>query len=287
MIKALTSRLRSLFRGAAFDESFFEELEDILIAGDVGAQIAMDVVDEIRRHTPKDDDEVRALLKDKLLEYLRTTEITLVPNTVNFILVLGVNGVGKTTSLAKLANYYRQTRGIEDILLGAGDTFRAGAIEQIKILGDRLGLRVVHQERGSDAGSVVFDCLSSGLSRNMDLVIADTAGRMHNKQNLVKELEKIDGIVRRKLAGGTYHRMLVIDATTGQNGLRQAEVFHEALGIDSVFLAKYDSTSKGGIALAISKNLGIPISFVGTGESLDDVRPFYPNEYLDELIGVG
>ena len=285
MIKSLASRLRGLFRGASFDETFYEELEDILIEGDVGAQIATEVVDELRANANKSGTDLRMTLKDLLLGYLRNAEVLLVPDTLNFFLVLGVNGVGKTTSLAKLANYYRRTHGVDKILLGAGDTFRAAAIDQIKILGDRLGLRVIHQEQGADAGAVIFDSLSSGISRNMELVIADTAGRMHNKQNLVRELEKIDGIVRRKLVGGTYHRMLVIDATTGQNGLRQAEVFHDAVGIDSVFLAKYDSTSKGGIAIAISKNLGIPVSFIGTGESLDDVQPFDPHAYLDDLIG--
>ena len=285
MIKSLASRLRSLFKGASFDESFYEELEDILIEGDVGAQIATEVVDELRANANKSGTDLRMTLKDLLLGYLRNAEVLLVPDTLNFFLVLGVNGVGKTTSLAKLANYYRRTHGVDKILLGAGDTFRAAAIDQIKILGDRLGLRVIHQEQGADAGAVIFDSISSGISRNMELVIADTAGRMHNKQNLVRELEKIDGIVRRKLVGGTYHRMLVIDATTGQNGLRQAEVFHDAVGIDSVFLAKYDSTSKGGIAIAISKNLGIPVSFIGTGESLDDVQPFDPHAYLDDLIG--
>ncbi|MAG13301.1 MAG: signal recognition particle-docking protein FtsY [Spirochaetales bacterium] len=285
MIKTLTSRLRTLLKGSSFNKSFFEELEDILIEGDVGAQIAMEVVDQLRSGSPKNETDLRGELKKLMLRHLKSLEVHLSPDSLNFFLVLGVNGVGKTTSLAKLANHFRATLGPEKILLGAGDTFRAGAIDQIKILGDRIGLRVVHQEQGADAGSVIFDSLASGLSREMRLVIADTAGRMHNKQNLVRELGKIDGIVRRKIGSGTYHRMLVIDATTGQNGLRQAEVFDEAIGVDSVFLAKYDSTSKGGIAIAISKNLGIPVSFIGTGEALDDIEPFDSHAYLDELLG--
>ncbi|MBT3275002.1 MAG: signal recognition particle-docking protein FtsY, partial [Spirochaetales bacterium] len=270
-------RLRNLFSSRRVDDNFFDELEDVLIEGDLGAVTAIDAVDTLRKEARggMGTDELRSLLTRHLSEGLLPPEINLVDGDINFFLILGVNGVGKTTSLAKLADYYSRTRQTEKILLCAGDTFRAGAIDQLKIHGERLGYRVVSQDQGSDPGAVIYDSLESAITRRMDFVFADTAGRMHNKQTLVQELQKISGIVGRKIGPGMYHKMLVIDANTGQNGLRQAEVFHEAVGVDSIFLAKYDSSAKGGIVFAISKQLGIPVSFVGTGEKVDDISPFH------------
>jgi fused signal recognition particle receptor len=281
----LGSRIRNLFSGRKIDESFFEQLEDILIEGDVGALTAVDLVDELRGTGTSDGDALRANLKERLHQLLIPVDVGLIPGKLNFFLVLGVNGVGKTTSLAKLARLFSDTYSTDKIILSAGDTFRAAAIEQLEIHGERLGFRVVSQEHGSDPGAVIFDSIDSAISRNMDLVLADTAGRMHNKQNLVQELSKIDKIIAARVDSECYHKLLVIDANTGQNGFRQAEVFNEAIGVDSVFLAKYDSSAKGGIVVAIAKQLGIPVSFVGTGEKPTDIQRFNTEQYLEELIG--
>ncbi len=285
--KNLASRLRTLFSGGIQGETTFEDLEDLLIGSDVGVQAAMEVVDQLRndrelRKAKKEDLILR--LKALLSGYVRESRIELERGKLNVFLVLGVNGVGKTTAIAKIANYFGKEIPSEGIVLCAGDTFRAGAIEQLAIHGERLGVRVVRQNQGSDAGAVVYDGIQSARSKNAELMLADTAGRMHNKSNLMRELQKIDRIVQNHLAGGKYHKLLVIDATTGQNGLRQAEVFHEAIGVDSLLLAKYDSAGKGGIAIAIAKSLGIPVSFVGTGERYEDIVPFRTSEYLSSLL---
>jgi fused signal recognition particle receptor len=213
--------------------------------------------------------------------------IELDPERLNVFLVLGVNGVGKTTTIAKLAQYYRAAAGTEGIVLAAGDTFRAAAIEQLALHGERLGMRTVKQIPGADPGAVIYDALESARSRGDRLVLADTAGRMHSKQNLVNELAKIDKIVKNRAADAVYRRILVIDATTGQNALRQAEIFHEAVGLDAIILAKYDSTAKGGILVPIARELGIPCAFLGRGETYDSLVPFDARTYLAELLGVG
>jgi fused signal recognition particle receptor len=210
---------------------------------------------------------------------------TLRRGSLNVIMVLGVNGVGKTTSIAKLAHYYRTVEGIPEIVLAAADTFRAAAIEQLEIWGERLGLRVVRQQQGSDPGAVVYDALTSAAAKSGELVIVDTAGRLHTKANLVRELEKVDRVVRARVSDGAYTKLLVIDATTGQNAYRQAEVFHQAVGVDGLVLSKYDSTAKGGILVPLCRDLHIPVAFVGTGEKLDDIAPFDTDSYLDELLG--
>lgn len=283
---AFGSKILGLLRSRKIDEAFFEELEEILIEGDVGPQASMAIIDELRGGGRAESiDSVRETLKTLLGKDLAGRTISLERGKVNLILVLGVNGVGKTTSIAKLARHFELTSGVENTLLCAADTFRAAAIEQLETLGDRLGLKVIRQERGADPGAVLYDSLESAASRNVELVLADTAGRMHNKQNLIQELQKIDKVASSKVEENRYHKLLVIDANTGQNGLRQAEVFSEAIGVDSIMLAKYDSTAKGGIAIAISKELGIPVSFLGTGETLDDIEPFEPAKFLDDLVG--
>ena len=273
-------------RARKIDEAFFEELEEVLIEGDVGPQASMAIIDELKDSGRSGSiEDIRQSLKDLLGGELSGHTMSFERGKVNLILVLGVNGVGKTTSIAKLARYFEQTAGFKDTLLCAADTFRAAAIEQLQTLGERLGLKVIRQDRGADPGAVIYDSLESAVSREVELVLADTAGRMHNKQNLIQELQKIDKIASAKVDEKCYHKLLVIDANTGQNGLRQAEVFHEAIGVDSIMLAKYDSTAKGGIAIAIAKELKIPVSFLGTGESLDDIEPFDPAQFLDDLLG--
>ncbi len=285
---ALGSRIRQLFTGGGRGESLFEELEEILIEGDIGAGLATASVGALRemmkRSRIESREQLTAALKGLLRPWVKAEPLALEPGRLNLLLVLGVNGVGKTTTIAKLADYYRRTAGVEEAVLSAGDTFRAGAIDQLKIHGQRLGARVVSQRPGSDPGAVIYDSLESAQARGARLVLADTAGRMHNKENLVKELQKIDRVARARIGDGSYRRILVVDATTGQNGLRQAEVFHEAVGIDSAILTKYDSTAKGGIALQISKGLGIPFSFLGRGEKLTDLEVFDVDRYLDSLL---
>ncbi|MFO7849172.1 MAG: signal recognition particle-docking protein FtsY, partial [Spirochaetia bacterium] len=224
------------------------------------------------------------LIRRLLSEHIKTAELTPEENKTNVVLILGVNGVGKTTTIAKMANYFRVNRKMESVL-AAADTFRAAAIDQLQEHGRRLNLRVVSQKPGSDPGAVIYDALESVQARGEPIIIADTAGRMHTKKNLVKELQKIDKIITSRVREGNYYKLMVIDATTGQNALHQAEMFHEAIGIDGMILAKYDSASKGGIAVSISQNLGIPFMFMGTGEKYEDIEPFDVDRYLDVLIG--
>jgi fused signal recognition particle receptor len=287
--RGIGKRLRELFGRRPIGEEFFLELEDAMIEADMGVRIAGEMAAALRETARERGlatrDEILAELKGRLRELVRAKEIALAPGTLNVLLILGVNGVGKTTTIAKLARHFQAVRGIEKILLVAGDTFRAAAIDQLKILGDRLGLPVVAQGPGADPGSVIYDGIASAAARGTELVIADTAGRLHNKEALVKELAKIDRIVRSRLTDGSYQRVLVLDATTGQNSLQQAEVFHKAVGIDSIVLAKYDSTAKGGMVVPICRELGIPFSFIGLGESLDDLAVFDADRYLDSLLG--
>jgi fused signal recognition particle receptor len=284
-VKGFGARLRELFGRPARDEEFFENLEDILLEADLGPAATGRLLEELRERARQDGGRDResflAGLKELLAASLRFGVPALVPGQLNLFLVLGVNGVGKTTTIAKLAAWYRK-RGSR-VLLAAGDTFRAAAIDQLALWGERLEVPVVRQEPGADPGAVIFDAIASARARGADLVLADTAGRLHNKAHLVKELGKIDKIVRARLQA-SYRKLLVIDATTGQNAVRQAEVFHEAVGVDSVILAKYDSTAKGGAVVSLCRELGLSISFVGTGERLEDLEPFDGERFVEALV---
>jgi len=281
------AKIAALFRGGKTEgESFYEELEDLLIEGDVGATAAMDITDTLRRSAGAGNrEDLLQTLKDILADSLYTAEVRPVPGALNFFMILGVNGVGKTTTVAKLADYFRRNYGMEAVL-AAGDTFRAAAIDQLKLHGSRLDVRVVHQQPGSDPGAVIYDTIESVKAKSGELIIADTAGRMHNRSDLIRELKKIDKVARGRMNGGNYTKLLVIDATTGQNGIRQAEIFHEAIGVDGVILAKYDSDAKGGIVFSISRALKIPLVFLGTGEKYEDLRLFDPDRFLSALLGV-
>lgn len=224
-------------------------------------------------------------LKELLLRDVKKLSLTPEKDKVNVWMVLGVNGVGKTTSVAKLANLFK-ARGWENLVLASSDTFRAAAIEQLAMHGDKIGVRVVSHQHGSDPSAVVFDAAQAIRARGNGLVIADTAGRLHNKENLVRELQKIDKTCASKADPGCYKKILVIDATTGQNALRQAEVFHEAVGLDALIMTKYDSTAKGGVAFTIGKELGLPVSFICTGEKYPDIQEFNPEEYINEFLGL-
>jgi fused signal recognition particle receptor len=282
-------KLQKLLGGKTDTPEFFDELEDALIEADAGAGLAMKITSELREQAKKGGaktkDAILVLLRQRLGEDLRFEALAPDPSVLNVFLVLGVNGAGKTTTIAKLADYYRRA-GIKGIVLAAGDTFRAGAIEQLEIHGKRLGLRVVCQEPGADPGAVIFDAVQSAAARGENLVLADTAGRLHNKENLIRELQKIDKIVKNKAGGNArYRKILVIDAGTGQNGLAQAKVFHEAIGVDSLILTKFDGTARGGILISIVRELGIPVSFLGVGEKMDDLVPGGREEYLDGILG--
>ncbi len=287
--KGIGRKLRELFAAREFDEGFFEELEDAMMEADMGVRVASETVEALRAAARTDGirsrDELVRALKGLLRPSLLAGEIPLSPAGLNVLLVIGVNGVGKTTTIAKLAHHFRARRGVEGILLAAGDTFRAAAIDQLKVLGERLGMPVVSQEPGADPGAVIYDAITSATARGMQLLIADTAGRLHTKDALVKELAKVDRIVRARVEGPAYRKVLVLDATTGQNSLAQAETFHGAVGIDTIVLSKCDSTAKGGMIVPICRSLGLPFSYLGLGERLEDLEPFDPDSYLDSLFG--
>jgi len=289
-VKNFGRRVRELFlQGNGSGEAFYEELEDLLVEADFGASSAVELVDELRsmERNPVggwNREELVEDLKDLLRPSLRVADLNPDPEKLTLYLVLGVNGAGKTTTIAKMA-YRFMRNGSEKIVLAAGDTFRAAAIDQLEIHGKRVGARVVKQEHGSDPGAVIYDAIESASARGDMLIIADTAGRMHNRTNLVKELSKIDRIIRDRIGkDAVYKKILVIDGTTGQNGMRQAESFHEAIEVDAVILTKYDSTAKGGLVAAISRKLDLPFAFLGRGEGMEDLVPFNPERYLDELL---
>jgi fused signal recognition particle receptor len=283
-------RLRKLLGIQVIGDDDWDELADILVEGDLGAVFADAVVTELKSACSakgiRNGEAARWELKNVLAAYTRSVALEPIPGGLNIVMLLGVNGVGKTTTAAKLARRWLVAGVSSKAILAAGDTFRAAAIEQLKMHGERLGVRVVAQERGSDSGAVLYDAIEAAAAEGADLLVADTAGRMHNKQNLIKELEKMDKIVGAKADPARYRRLLVVDATTGQNALRQAETFAGAVKIDGIVLTKYDSSAKGGVAIAIAKGLGIPTAFICDGERYEDIRPFDAGRYLDEFLGL-
>ena len=285
---SFSEKLKNLFSGKKnFSEDFFEDLTDALIEGDLGAKNAVEIVDNLESFCKKEKkfspEEITAELKNILLKFLKPVSIESSNGKVNIFMVLGVNGVGKTTTVAKMAKLYSEKN--VNVIMAAADTFRAAAVDQLSMHGEKLKLRVVKHQMGSDPSAVVFDAADACKANNGGLVIADTAGRLHNKENLVNELKKIDRICASKTDEGCYKKILVIDATTGQNAVRQAEVFNEAVGIDAVVLTKYDSTAKGGALVSIGKDLNIPVLFVCTGEKYENIESFDPKKYVDEFVG--
>ena len=288
LFSKFSSKIKQLFSTRKIDEEFFEELEDTLIEGDLGARLTDEISETLRKEAKAkgitEASELQNLMKNLLSEYVHSYDVSL-KEGLNVFMILGVNGVGKTTSIAKMAKWY--TKKGNKVLLAAADTFRAAAVDQLDIHADRLGMRIVKQKMGSDPGAVVYDAVTSAIAQGDDLVLADTAGRMHNKENLMRELQKMDKIVKgRGVKEENYKKFIVIDATTGQNGLSQAKLFNQAVKLDGVILTKYDSAAKGGALVQIGKNLGLPIAFVGTGEGYDDIHPFDKEEYLNALIGL-
>jgi len=289
MAKGFGARLKSLFGIKRFDESYFEELEELLIEGDLGSKLTMQISDEVRALVKKKKDltakDLQLLVKEQLRPMVHTLHPAIDPNTLNVFLILGVNGVGKTTTIAKIARLYK-TQGYS-VTLAAADTFRAAAIDQLEVHANRVGVRIVKQKSGSDPGAVVFDAITSAQARGDQVLLIDTAGRMHNKEHLVRELAKIDKIVQTKgIDPVHYKKFLVIDSTTGQNGLSQATIFHQAVNLDALILSKYDSLAKGGALVQIGDSLGLPISFVGVGEKYGDLELFEAEPFLDSLVGL-
>lgn len=288
MKQSFGEKLKALFsKSSSINEEFFEELTDMLVEGDIGAKTAFEVVDELEavcnKEKIRDQEGIIAKLKELLLKDVKPLSLEPEAGRQNVWMMLGVNGVGKTTTAAKLAKYFKG-KGTENIVLASADTFRAAAIEQLALHGERLGVRVVSHQHGSDPSAVVFDAADALRAAGPGLVIADTAGRLHNKENLVRELQKIDRTCGLKADEGCYKKILVIDATTGQNALRQAEVFNEAVKIDAIIMTKYDSTAKGGVAVSIGRELGLPVAYVCTGEGYDNIAPFDAEAYINDFL---
>ena len=270
------------------DEELFEEIEEILIMGDVGMTTAEKICNELRARVKKegitDPDKIHDLLADVISEMLSGGQELDISTKPSVILVIGVNGVGKTTTIGKMAaNFVRQGK---KVTLAAADTFRAAAIEQLQIWADRSGADIVKQGEGADAAAVVFDSISSAKAKGSDIIIVDTAGRLHNKKNLMGELEKINRIIDRELPGAAKEVLLVLDATTGQNAVNQTKEFKTAAGITGIVLTKLDGTAKGGVVLAIKEELDVPVKYIGVGEQIDDLQPFNPEEFAKALFAV-
>ena len=269
------------------DEDFFEELEENLILSDMGMDTTMEAVEELRSRVKerkiKDPEEVKACLREILVEMLDVGDTSLhLEDKPAVILMIGVNGVGKTTTIGKLANVLKKEGN--RVLLAAGDTFRAAAADQLTIWADRAKVDIVKHGEGSDPAAVVFDAMNAARARKSDVVLVDTAGRLHNKQNLMNELNKISRVIDREGNTSSKEVLLVLDATTGQNGLIQAKQFGESAGITGIVLTKLDGTAKGGIVLAIAKELGVPVKYVGLGEGIDDLQPFDPVAFAEALV---
>ncbi|MDR0975941.1 MAG: signal recognition particle-docking protein FtsY [Christensenellaceae bacterium] len=279
------SKIKELFKASELTDDFYDDLLEILISGDLGAEAADEIVENVREQAKKQhiktSAEFNALLARNIAEILNENALTI--ETPAVLVIVGVNGVGKTTAIGKLANFYK-ARG-QQVVLAAGDTFRAAATEQLEEWANRAKVRIVKQSQGADPASVVFDAIKSAGSKNDDIVIVDTAGRLQNKQGLMEELKKIDRAVQK--AGGenfNIYRLLVLDATVGQNALSQAELFKDAVSLDGIILNKLDGTAKGGIAVAIAKEFGLPILFAGTGEKITDINPFNAEKFAESLI---
>jgi fused signal recognition particle receptor len=285
-------RLGGLFERPDFGEELWDELEEMLISADTGLATTEKILGEARRRVRdegvKQSAGVREILREELVDVLERPAAghpawaLESPPPLLIILVIGVNGAGKTTTIAKMAHSFKQDGAT--VILGAADTFRAAAIDQLRVWGDRVGVRVVSHRPGADPGAVVFDTLTAAENARAQVVIVDTAGRLHTKTNLMEELKKINRIIQRNYPDGPHETLLVLDATTGQNGLLQAKTFTDAVGVTGIVLAKLDGTAKGGIAFAIAHDLGIPVRFIGTGERLEHLAPFNAAEFVDSLL---
>ena len=267
------------------DEEFFEELEETLIMSDIGVSATLDIIENLRAKAKEnkivDTEEVSNLLKEEMVA-LMTDENKKEESFPKIILVMGVNGVGKTTTIGKLAYNYKKEG--KSVLLAAADTFRAAAIEQLEVWSKRVDVPMIKHKEGADPGAVIFDAINAGKARKNDVIICDTAGRLHNKVNLMNELEKITKIVKGNAEGYDLEILLVLDANTGQNAVEQAKSFNSVADIDGIVLTKIDSSAKGGIVIAIKKELNIPIKYVGVGEGIDDLEDFSPSDFINSIF---
>ncbi|AWI36632.1 signal recognition particle-docking protein FtsY [Bacillus safensis FO-36b] len=284
-VNELISRYRKV------DEDFFEELEEVLIGADVGFTTVMELIDELKKEVKlrniQDPSEVQAVISEKLVDIYNSGEeqisaLNIEDGRLNIILFVGVNGVGKTTTIGKLANKLKNEG--KSVILAAGDTFRAGAIEQLEVWGERSGVPVVKQTAGSDPAAVIYDAVQSAKAKNADVLICDTAGRLQNKVNLMKELEKVKRVIEREVPDAPHEVLLALDATTGQNAMAQAKEFSKATNVTGIALTKLDGTAKGGIVLAIRNELNIPVKLVGLGEKVDDLQEFDAESYVYGLF---
>lgn len=284
---AVAGQIDSMLKSfTKIDDELFEELEELLVMGDVGVHTAEKICDELKSRVKKegikDPDEINRLLEETVSEMLRGGEELDISTTPSIILVIGVNGVGKTTTIGKLANSLSKQG--KKVVLAAADTFRAAAIEQLDIWAKRSGCEIVKQNEGSDPAAVIYDAISAAKARNADVIICDTAGRLHNKKHLMDELAKINRVIDRELPDAAKEKLLVLDATTGQNAVNQAEQFRQATGITGIVLTKLDGTAKGGVVLAIKDGLGIPVKYIGVGEQIDDLQPFNSEDFAKALF---
>ena len=277
-----------IFNGfSQLDDDFYDELEESLVMADLGAETTLEAVEELKSRCKaekiKDIEGARQCMRDILAEYLTTGDLSVdMVNTPAVVLFIGVNGVGKTTSIGKLAARWK--REGKKVLLCAGDTFRAAAAEQLTIWSERAGVDIIKQHEGADPAAVVYDALAAAKARHTDVVLVDTAGRLQNKANLMNELNKISRVIDRDCPNSSRETLLVLDATTGQNGLIQAKEFSKAAGVTGIVLTKLDGTAKGGIVVAIAKELGVPVKFAGVGEGVDDLQPFDAREFTQALL---
>ncbi len=283
VIGQIDSMLKSFTK---IDDELFEELEELLVMGDVGVPTAEKICEELKKRVKKEGiknpNEIHRLLEETVADMLRGGEELDLSTTPSIILVIGVNGVGKTTTIGKLANHL--TKQGKKVILAAGDTFRAAAIEQLEIWADRSHCEIIKQNEGSDPAAVIYDAISAAKARHADVIICDTAGRLHNKKPLMDELAKINRIIDRELPDAAKEKLLVLDATTGQNAVNQAEQFSLATGITGIVLTKLDGTAKGGVVLAIKEGLGIPVKYIGVGEQIDDLQPFDAEDFAKALF---
>ncbi len=281
----ISKKLNELFAKDKIGDEFYEELEDILISADVSVKTTMEIVDEIRdvaiKEKCKDKEYVIELLKKELFETLDYADALKVASPA-VIMVVGVNGVGKTTTIGKLANKF--VKEGKSVTIAAADTFRAAAADQLSVWAERAKVRIIKHAEGADASAVVFDAIESAKAKKTDVLIIDTAGRLHVKANLMEELKKMDRVVKREYESANYYKLIALDATTGQNAYNQVEVFNEAVGIDGIILTKLDGTAKGGFIISLSYELEVPVCFVGTGEKIDDIEDFDAKEFVESMF---
>jgi fused signal recognition particle receptor len=286
--KNITDKINDvLLNFKSVDEDLFEELEEILITSDVGVETTMKILDNLRlkvkQQNVKDPMQIKTLLKQEMLEILGTSTDAIGTHSPEVILIIGVNGVGKTTSIGKISS--RLKKSGKKVLIAAADTFRAAAIDQLEVWGKRAGVDVIKHQEGSDPAAVIFDAISAAKSRKTDVLICDTAGRLHNKKNLMEELRKIFKVIDREYPEAHKEVMLVLDATTGQNAISQAKVFKEVANITGIILTKLDGTAKGGIVIGIKSELDIPVKLIGVGEKVNDLQEFIPEDFVNALFG--